>query len=413
MSKTKLPSQNDIERELRRATGKVVAALVARFGDIQDAEDAFQDACAKALQVWPTKGLPNKPIAWLLTVAQRRIIDQRRRRKPNDNAHEIHQRWYVPNQIDEASELVPDERLKLIFTCCHPCLDKQSQTALTLKVVCGLSVREIARAFVVSESAMQQRLQRAKAKIRIAKVPYKVPNAEELSERLEQAREVIYLIYNESYSSFEGGDLTREDLANEARRLAELLSALNRDPESAGLLALLCLNQSRHKSRLDNNNELVTLKDQDRRQWDTRLINQGLELLNSVLPKGLTGRYQLQAAISAIYAESQSWQSTDWPQIILLYKALYQLEPTPTVELNLVVAIAHSGNPKIALNGLKRLQPRLDNYQPYWASRAAIEASVGLKDEADSSYEQALALTKNQIEKRFLESQQYQLRDGK
>jgi RNA polymerase sigma-70 factor (ECF subfamily) len=308
------------------------------------------------------------------------------------------------DETTEAEHPIPDERLKLIFTCCHPSLSEQAQTALTLKTLCGLSAREIARAYLVSEVTMNQRLTRAKQKIKKAGIAYKVPETDNLEERLPSVLSVIYLIFNESYTAFEGKTLTRQDLANEAIRLAKVLYRLLPRPDIAGLLCLVLL----HTSRIAGSNQaltFITLEKQDRSLWDQTEIEEARTLLLRVMSEGKPDQYQIQAAISALHAQAQDWVATDWTQIILLYDELYKLNPSPVVKLNQSVALANSGNKELALVQLNKLEEALKDYQPFYAARADLARQLSKIELAIQSYQKAISMSKNAIERDYLIAQ--------
>jgi RNA polymerase sigma-70 factor (ECF subfamily) len=379
-------------------------------GDIQMAEDALQDACIQAAALWQNNNedeQPKNPGAWLFTIARRRLIDQLRQSQRHTNDATLNRTLQeLTKSEDEDAEdqqQIPDERLKLIFTCCHPALTEDARLALTLKTLCGLSVREIARAFLVSETAMNQRLVRAKRKIKAAGIKYKVPDEDELSQRLDSVLTVIYLIFNESYSAYEGLTLTRDDLGQEAIRLAQVLHQLLPSPEVAGLQALMLLHQSRNTARSSSKFSFIPLEQQDRRLWDQSKISVGRKLLLLALAKGQPGKYQIQASISALHAEAGDWLETDWQQILLLYLTLLKIEPSAIIELNMLVALAQSGKPKKALVQLDSLQDRLHNYQPFFAARANIQESLGLIEKAKGDYRRAIMLSKNTPERDYLQ----------
>ncbi len=304
--------------------------------------------------------------------------------------------------MNEQDEIVPDERLRLIFTCCHPALSEDARVALTLRTLCGLTAREIARAFLTSESTMNQRLSRAKAKIRDAGIAYVVPEADDLPARLHSVLAVIYLIYNESYSAYEGQTLSRHDLALEAVRLADILYKLLPDPEVSGLLALIRLHHARRAAREDVNGVLISLEHQDRRMWDHAEITQATGILLSTLAQGQPGPYQIQAAISALHATAKNWSETDWPQILALYQTLYEMTGSPIVALNRAVALANSGDVAKAISVVDALSDVLATYQPFHAARADLLARLGHREEANTAYDHAIALSRNDAEKAFL-----------
>ena len=387
--------------------------MIAQLRDFDLAEDALADATARAAEKWPIEGIPKNGGAWLLTVARRAAIDRIRRKKTRTS--EASQATITllaeSDEMAEDAHEIPDERLRLIFTCCHPALAQEAQVALTLKTLCGLTAREIARAFLVSEPTMNQRLTRAKSKIAKTGIAYEIPEGAALPDRLPQVLSVIYLIYNESYSAFEGQSLTRADLANEALRLARLLARLLPDPETLGLQALLCLHDARRPARLGTKGEMIALENQDRAAWDQNLITEGKTTLIRALSARHPGFYQIQAAISALHCEAPSWDATDWPQIAGLYNALNKLAPSPVVQLNRAVALGNSGDRGAALSILIALEPDLADYQPYFAARADIHRQLGNNPEAFSDYDRAIDLSRNETERRFLSSQKSRLRN--
>jgi len=397
-------------RLFRAKSGQILAALIAQCRDIQLAEDALQEAFLTAHTQW--NDTIQHPEAWILAVARRRMIDRLRQssRQSDQQTRSTVLSSLNPEQSKpETNHEIPDERLKLIFTCCHPALNQQSQVALTLKTLCGLSSREIARAYLISETAMNQRLVRAKKKIRSAGIAYKVPTGNALTQRLDSVLTTLYLIYNESYSAFEGQTLTRDDLAEEAIRLARVLAKLLNEPEADGLLALMLLHQSRSPARSSDKHKFIALEHQNRTLWDHNKASEGRTILMTALGKGQPGKYQLQAAISALHSEAQSWQETDWKQIIILYLRLYDTAPSPIVKLNGLVALSNSGREQEALEQLRALEQPLKNYQSYYAAKADIEARLALLDNAKESYAHAIELSKNDAEREFLISQRNKL----
>jgi len=388
-----------------------MALLVSQCGDLQLAEDALQDACLQAAEQWPISA-PRNAAAWLLTAARRRLIDRLRK---SSNSRDQHTLGLIVDALNteqadaEDKQTIPDERLKLIFTCCHPSLNQRSQVALTLKTVCGLDSKEIARAYLVSEVTMNQRLVRAKKKIRTAGIGYKIPEKDDLEDRLDSVLTTVYLIYNESYSAYEGQSLTRKELANEAIRLGQNLYTLLPEPEAGGLLALMLLHQSRQPSRSSDKQCFIPLEQQDRSNWDKVKIEKGKKLLLYCLSQGRPDKYQLQAAISALHSEAENWSQTDWQQIRLLYLELYKKLPTPVVQLNALVALAHSGNIKKAFSGLEELSSDLVDYTPFHAARADILSKLGKNKMAISSYQKAIDMTHNQAERNFLTKQRAKL----
>ncbi|HEX9776219.1 MAG TPA: RNA polymerase sigma factor [Actinomycetota bacterium] len=387
----------------RREHGRVVATLIRILGDFDLAEDAVQEAFAEALRTWPSRGTPANPAAWITTTARNRAIDRlrRERRLREKSALLADLESLGRDGIDV--DAIPDERLRLIFTCCHPALPMDARVALTLKTLSGLSTTEIARAFLVTEPAMTKRVTRAKRKIRDAGIPYRVPPPELLLERLPGVLAVLYLVFNEGYAAT-SGSLVRVDLCDEAIRLARLLLALMpAEPEAAGLLALMLLQHSRRATRVSAEGDLVLLEDQDRARWDHEMIDEGLATLASALPKGRAGPYQVQAAIAALHARAPRPEDTDWPQIAGLYATLRAMTPTPVVALNHAVAVAMADGPARGLPIVDSLREQLDGYHLFHAARADLLRRLGRNDEAASAYRRAIELTTNETERAFLE----------
>ncbi|MFI7697943.1 RNA polymerase sigma factor [Nonomuraea sp. NPDC049480] len=383
-----------VGRIFRAESGRSVAALISAFGDIDVAEDAVQEAFAVALLKWPADGLPPNPGGWITTTARNRAIDRLRR-----EARERHllgtAMTLPPPEPGPPEEEGPvrDDRLRLIFTCCHPALSQEAQVALTLRLLGGLSTEEVARAFLVAEPAMAQRLVRAKRKIKAARIPYRVPDGHELPDRLPPVLAVVYLVYN--------AGLSRRELSGEAVRLARLLAGLMPDePEVAGLLALLLLTESRRAARTRADGALVPLGVQDRSRWDRGLIAEGQEILRRCLRRGRPGPYQVQAAVNAVHADAATAGETDWPQIVALYDQLLAVAPTPVVALNRAVAVAEVRGPAAALALVDELD--LDGYHPYHATRADLLRRLGRDEEAALAYERAAALAPTQAERDFL-----------
>lgn len=386
-----------LARAFKADSGRVLAALIAQFRDFDLAEEALQDAVAEAARTWPHDGTPSNGGAWLLAVARRRAVDRLRKsaRAKDQALRENLALLAVDESTAEADFTIPDERLRLIFTCCHPALSPEARVAMTLRSLCGLNTREIARAFLLPLATMNQRLTRAKAKIRHAGIPYKVPEAEDIPARLETVLSVIYLIFNAGYAP------RNPALSAEALRLCAVLHRLQPLPETAGLWALLQLHSARDAARVDPENIPISLKDQDRALWNHALVSEGKIRLLKALGQRRPGPYQIQAAISALHCEAESWAATDWPQILGLYNALYTFTSTPVVALNRAVAQAHAGAPKAALASMEHLKEPLAAYQPFFAARADLRAQCGHKG-ARVDFERAIALATAPEEQAFL-----------
>jgi RNA polymerase sigma-70 factor, ECF subfamily len=384
--------------------GRILATLIRLVGDFEVAEDAAQEAFTAAVDQWRTSGVPDSPRAWIIQTARHKAIDQIRRRARFEEPEEPLESYSTCATFEEAPE-IPDDLLRLIFTCCHPALAIEAQVALTLRTVGGLETHEIARAFLVPEATMAQRLVRAKRKIRDAGIPYSVPAAIDMPERIDAVLTVIYLIFNEGYAPTRGETLVRTDLCAEAIRLGNLIRMLMppRPPaEASGLVALMLLHDSRRCARLDEAGDLVVLEEQNRSLWDQRKIAEALPLVEEALRSG-PGPFALQAAIAALHCQAARPEDTDWPQIVRLYDVLERVQPSPIVSLNRAVAIAMADGPQQGLALIADLAGELDNYQLFHAARADLLRRMGSPEEAAKSYTRALALVSNESERRFLE----------
>jgi RNA polymerase sigma-70 factor (ECF subfamily) len=394
-------SASEITRVFREEYGRAVAVLVRVFGDIDVAEEAVQDAFTAAVERWPSTGLPPSPAGWIITTARNRAIDRLRREASREDRHA---QAALLRAADEPFEegAVRDERLRLIFTCCHPALAVGAQVALTLRLLGGLTTREIAHAFLVPEATMAQRLVRAKAKIRDAGIPYRIPGDADLPDRLRAVLAVVYLVFNEGYAASSGERLVHDDLCAEAIRLGRQLAELMPDePEVMGLLALMLLVESRRASRTTPDGGLVLLADQDRDQWDRAMIAEGQAIVRQCLRRNQPGPYQIQAAINAVHSDAPSGADTDWWQILQLYEQLMAIAPSPVVALNRTVAVAEVDGPAAALTLVEGLD--LGGYHLFHAIRADLLRRLGRDQEAALAYEAAIALTENAAEREFLQ----------
>lgn len=401
-----MKSESQIEKTFREEHGRVIAALISQFQDFDLAEDALQDALVNALENWQRDGIPDNPGAWLTTAAKRRAIDRIRRTATLERRLQVLDPPLSYDGPDMDETQIPDDRLKLMFTCCHPSLALETQIALTLHTLGGLTTHELARAFIVPEPTMAQRLARARAKIRNAGIPYRVPPVELLPERLDALLAVIYLIFNEGYSATSGDEPIRKELCLEAIRLGRVITMLMPgNAETRGLLALMLLHDSRRGARLDESGELILLSQQDRSRWDRSKMREGIEILDEALTLSSPGPYQVQAAISALHAEAPDAESTDWRQIAELYKTLARMTPSPVVEVNRAVAVAMVDGPLPGLRILETVRERAKGYYPFHVVRADLLRRSGQIEEAIESYKQAIALCDNPAEQSHLQRQ--------
>ncbi len=408
-----------IEALYRAESGRVLATLVRLLGDLDLAEESMHEAFAAALESWTLAGIPAKPRPWLISTARFKAIDALRRRARFEGAqgelvaHLESRVNQAPSGNEEiGDDEIEDDRLRLIFTCCHPALPPESRVALTLREICGLTTEEIARAFLVTPATLAQRIVRAKAKIREASIPYEVPTPRELPERLGAVLQVIYLVFNEGYSAAAGAEVTRAELTGEAIRLGRLLTELQSEPEVIGLLALMLLQESRRPARTSPTGDLILLENQDRSLWNRAQIAEGTALLEKALNSSSFGAYTLQAAIAAVHAQAESAAATDWRQIVALYGQLVRIQPSPVVHLNRAVAIAMRDGPEAGLKHIDAVleNGELANYYLAHSARADMCRRLGRTAEARASYEKALALTQQEPERQFLQERIRQLK---
>ena len=404
-----------VDEVYRAESRRVFATLVRLLGDFDLAEEALHDAFRAALEQWPRDGVPANPRAWLVSAGRFKAIDGIRRRARFDALEDFAEQ--VEAIADETpardSDEIEDDRLRLIFTCCHPALAPEAQVALTLREVCGLTTEEIAQAFLTSPATLAQRIVRAKAKIREARIPYEVPGPDELPQRLDSVLRVIYLVFNEGYSASSGTSVTRLDLSSEAIRVGRLVAALLAEPEAIGLLALMLLHESRRAARASATGELILLNDQDRSLWNRELIGEGSALVRQALASRRVGPYTLQAAIAAVHAEAVDAEATDWNEIVGLYDVLLRTDPSPVIELNRAVAVAMRDGPAAGLALVDAILARGDlaDYHLAHAARADLCRRMGDLAQAGTAYRRALALARQEPERRFLERRLAELGD--
>ncbi len=407
----------------RREAGRCTATLIRVLGDVDCAEDAVAEAFAIAAEQWPIHGVPPNPGGWITTTARNRAIDRLRRESTRTDRHLAAHRLHVDDMepghnpelddLDAFVDVVPDDQLRLMFLCCHPALATDAQVALTLRLLGGLGTPEIARAFLLPEATLAQRIVRAKRKLRDNHAPYRVPRGAELPNRLRAVLATVYLIYTEGHTATTGDDLNRVELSREAIRLGLVLTELMPDePEAVGLLALMLLTEARQPARTAPDGSMIRLADQDRTQWDRALIAEGHDLVRACLRRGQPGPFQIQAAIAAGHADTATADATDWSQIVALYDQLYALRPNAVVALNRAIAIAELHGPADGLAALESLDStQLEHYQPYYAARADVLARAGHRDAARTAYDRAIELSVNPAERRFLEQQRGALAD--
>lgn len=411
------PIRELLEGLYRKDSGRILATLIRLLGDFDLAEEAMHEAFAAALSTWPASGVPGKPRPWLISTARFKAIDTLRRRSRFDAAQDelaryLEQQANLADSPTEVEDSVEDDRLRLIFTCCHPLLAPEARVALTLREVCGLTTEEIAKAFLVTPRTLAQRIVRAKAKIRELKLPYEVPGPEELPARLGAVLQVVYLVFNEGYSAAAGTEVTRAELTGEAIRLGRLLFELQPEPEVLGLLALMLLQASRHAARTSPTGELILLQDQDRSLWNREQIAEGLDLVKKAFASQRFGAYTLQAAIAAVHTEAGTPAETDWRQIIALYDQLLRIQPSPVVQLNRAVAVAECDGPEAGLDQIDSVLEHKDmaNYYLAHSARAEMFRRLGRLAEALAAYEKALSLTQQEPERQFLQERIRQLK---
>jgi RNA polymerase sigma-70 factor (ECF subfamily) len=400
----------------RVESGRILATLIRLLGDFELAEEAMHEAFAAALSQWPGSGVPDNPRPWLISTARFKAVDTLRRRARFGAAQDELARYLEAHsssaEISHEEENLEDDRLRLIFTCCHPALAPEARVALTLREVCGLTTEEIAKAFLITPPTLAQRIVRAKAKIRETPIPYEVPTPQELPERLGAVLHVVYLVFNEGYSAAAGAEVLRAELTGEALRLGRLLAELQPEPEVWGLLALMLLHESRRAARISPTGELILLENQDRSRWNREQIAEGIALVEKALKSHRFGSYTLQAAIVAVHAEAESVAATDWRQIVALYDRLVRIQPSPVVQLNRAVAIAERDGPEAGLRQIDAVleQGELANYYLAHSARAELYRRLGRTAESLTSYEKALALTQQEPERQFLQERIRQLK---
>jgi len=402
------------EKLYKEESRRVLATLIRLLGDFDLAEEALQEAFRAALEQWPRKGLPDNPRAWLVSTGRFKAIDRLRREQRFEPLNELSETFNAGDDAEDIpeTELLEDDRLRLIFTCCHPALSHEAQVALTLREVCDLNTEEIAAAFLTRPVTLAQRIMRAKAKIRDARIPYEVPGRDDLPARLDAVLQVIYLVFNEGYSASSGETQTRADLSGEAIRLGRMLVELLPDPEAVGLLALMLLQESRRESRATPDGDLILLGDQDRSRWNQQQIDEGITRVEQALSSRRIGPYTLQAAIAAAHATAASAEATDWPQIVALYDILMRMANSPVIELNRAVAVAMRDGPAAGLALVEAILERGDlvDYHLAHAARADLYRRMGRVAEAQQAYEQTLGLAQQAPERRFLERRLVELK---